>query len=150
MKYRVLSLLLVMAVLPSVLGVHIFQHHCNGCDENETITRIITTVHSHDHACSDCSCAHQCMTCQEETGQHVHHHASEEGSCKHDFKKASLLAKTNIGQIRFEAAALEVLFHEKFYAELKVSSYKTAKNHYNVIQKVSNEPSPEMNCVFLL
>ncbi|MBK3517411.1 hypothetical protein [Carboxylicivirga marina] len=149
MKYKAISFALVVAILPSILGVHIFQHHCTGCDEDETITRIITTMHDHEHACSDCTCEHACQSCAEEVGNHVHH-LPEDGACKHEFKKASFDAQTTAAKIKFEASAVDLLFNNNLYADVLSELDKPLRLHYDVIQKIPDEPSPEMNCVFLL
>lgn len=149
-KYRAISLGLILAILPSLLGVHIFQHHCTGCNQDETIARIITTMHSHEHDCTSCSCASTCQSCHNEVGKHIHHQASGEGSCQHDFKKASFEAQTNTVSFRIEATSLDLLFHAGFYTEVQLSYINTHKDNCNVIHKIPDEPSPQMNCVFLL
>ncbi len=138
-----------MAVLPSILGVHIFQHHCYGCDEDETITRIITTSHDHHHACADCSCEKACHSCSEANDNHSHHQETD-GACKHEFKKASLEAKITSGKFKIKAASIDLFLQSTIVAEL-VSDIKTPKQlQFDVIQNIPDEPSPEMNCVFLL
>ena len=138
-----------MAILPSILGVHIFQHHCYGCDEDETITRIITTSHNHNHACEDCSCDKACHSCIEATGKHVHHHETD-GACKHEFKKASLEGKITSGKYKIKVAAIDLFLQSTIVADL-VSDNNTPKQLlFDVIQNIPDEPSPEMNCVFLL
>ncbi len=149
-KYRALSLVLILAILPSVLGVHIFQHHCSACNEDETIARIITTTHSHEHDCASCSCASNCQSCHDEAGRHIHHHTSERGGCKHDFKKASLEAQTNAVKIRVEATSFDLLFHAGLYTEVYSFDHRPRNIDYDVILKIPDEPSPEKNCVFLL
>jgi len=85
-----MSVVVLLAIMPSIFGIHIFQHQCNGCDENETITRIITTMHSHEHACNDCSCEQVCTSCETHANElpQTHHH-EHEGACKHQFKKGA-------------------------------------------------------------
>lgn len=138
-----------MAILPSILGVHIFQHHCYGCEEDETITRIITTAHTHHHACSDCTCDKACQSCTETTGKHVHHHANE-GTCKHQFKKAPLEGQTTSIKYKIEAASIDLLLHTAIIAEMVSENKISSHQQFDVIQKIPDEPSPEMNCVFLL
>ncbi len=138
-----------MAMLPSMFGVHIFRHHCLGCNENETVTRIFTTVHSHEHSCAGCTgegCSH---SCGEKTGNNTHQQ-THDNSCKHDFKKASFEGQIAVVKFKLEADAIDLLFCNVLQTEVLVNNYQPPKQFSNVILNIPDEPSPEKNCVFLL
>lgn len=150
LRYKAISIALMVAILPSVLGVHIFQHHCNGCDEDETITRIITTAHTHHHTCDNCSCANSaCQSCQELSGQHVHNQHQDE-SCQHQFKKASIEGQTAQVKFKIEAASVDLFSHTTLVSHWASDITLPTQLYLDVLQKIPDEPSPELNCVFLL
>ena len=134
----------MMAILPSILGVHIFHHQCNGCEENETFTRIITTAHSHDHACSECECDQVCTSCKE------HNHHSHDEACQHQFKKASFDGKTTVAKFKFQAEVIELLDYNHLLADVVTINRIPSYIVDDAILKVPDDPSPEENCVFLL
>ncbi len=138
-----------MAFVPSVLGVHIFQHQCVGCEEGETIARIITTLHTHDHACEDCSCENACTSCSHEQGKHIHHNTDTD-TCKHQFKKASFEGQTQVADFKFIAEVIDLFHSTTVVADLLVTVNGSTLLFADVIQNIPDEPSPAMNCVFRL
>ncbi|MCT4644116.1 MAG: hypothetical protein N4A74_03950 [Carboxylicivirga sp.] len=143
LKYKLASVLVLVAILPSILGVHIFHHHCFGCEEDEAYARIITTSHSHEHACSDCECNEVCESCQ----THSHCHGA---TCEHQFKKASFDGKTPIVKYKFQANVIELFFSDNLMADVETINQLPTRLVYDAILKIPDDPSPEENCVFLL
>lgn len=147
LTYRTISLLLLLAMLPSVLGVHVFHHHCGGCNENETIARMLTTIHSHAHNCVDCTCHAQCQSCEEALG---HTQDEHNNACQHDFKRATLEGKIAALKFKFQAETILLLYNSCFQSVLIDKEFKPQKDFCNVILNIPDEPSSEKNCVFLL
>jgi len=147
LRYRIFALILVMAILPSMIGVHVFKHFCHGCHENSVVTTLITTTHSHSHDCSACLCSGACQDCHDESGRHVHH---GENNCKHQFAKVDFEGQTAQINFAFIAVEFDLLYSSELIAEM-LSDYTNDKYRFlNVIQNIPDEPSPEKNCVFLL
>ncbi len=134
-------------MLPSVLGVHVFHHHCNGCEENETIARMLTTIHSHDHDCPACTCQVASQSSQEGVSHDIQHHDSD---CKHDFKKAAFEGQRADLKYKWQAEVIALNHFSWLPTDLLRGQFTPQKNFCYVILKIPDETSPEMNCVFLL
>ncbi len=147
MAYRIISLLMLMAILPSVLGVHIFHHHCDACKENETIAQMFTPWHSHEHDCTDCTCHSYRPSDQDVVAHNTHEHAND---CERDFKRASFDGQIADLKIKFQADAILLLHNSYYQAKPWDIEYKPQRDFCNVILKIPDEPSPEKNCVFIL
>ncbi|GEM_PF-4677026 len=136
----------MLSILPSIFGIHVFKHYCLGCNEDEIITTVITTAHSHQHDCCDCNSEQPCKSCSEHNASHSH---DEDSTCQHQFKKADFEGKTPVVSFQFVAANIE-LFWNTFFANDYLIPNNNTKQYCSVIQKIPDEPSPELNCVFLL
>ena len=145
--YRFLALFLMLAILPSMIGVHVFRHFCYGCEESSVVTTLITTDHSHNHDCEDCLCAASCHDCHDDSGVHTHH---GESNCEHQYAIIDIEGQTAVINFSFQAVRFDLLYSSELVANLQYDNINEKHRLYNVILNIPDEPSPEKNCVFLL
>jgi len=146
-RYRFLVLLLMLAILPSMIGVHVFKHFCNGCEESNVVTTLITTEHSHSHDCAGCECASSCHDCYDASGAHRHH---DESNCEHKYAIVDFDGQTAVINFSFVAVQFDLLYSSELIADLQSDNINDKYKLYNVIQSIPDKPLPEKNCVFLL
>lgn len=146
--YRFISLLVLVSLLPSLIGVHVFEHYCSGCDKSDTVTTLITTVHDHHSSCSSCSYDEVCHSYSHETGRHIHHEADDD--CKHHFEIVNYDGQTVLAPFNFKATNFDLLYSTCLLNNFLSVNTNLRKGFVNVIQNIPDEPSSEMNCVFLL
>jgi len=147
LRYQFLSLSLLLAILPSIIGVHVFKHFCNGCSHNDIVATFITTEHTHSHDCADCSCNEECHDYQDELGLRAHH---DENSCDHQFKRMSIEGQIADVSFKFKAADIDLYDFTNLHVDLQCDNSLQKKWLFHIIRKVPDKPLPETNCVFLL
>ncbi|WP_430812605.1 MULTISPECIES: hypothetical protein [unclassified Carboxylicivirga] len=119
------------------------------CKQDEVITRMVTTTHSHNHSCADCACESACQTCYAETGQHIHHATTNE-ACQHEFKRGSFEGQTASLKIKFQAESIELFSQAPCLAENIFLHRQYFDVDIDAILKIPDKPTPEKTCVFRL
>lgn len=141
-------MVVVFAILPAMLGVHVFQSYCGGCNEVDVVTSIIATSHSHHHDCESCTCNVDCHACCDTEESHSHDEGCD--SCEHQFKKADFEAQISFNHFVLNVVDIDLLYASYVLNDELANAYLLKNKFSNVILNIPDEPSPEMNCVFLL
>ncbi len=147
LRYRFLALILVLVILPSIIGVHVFRHFCHGCEQSSVVTTLITTDHSHIHDCAGCMCTTACHGCYDAEGAHMHHGTE---TCEHQFAKGNFEGQRTVVDFSFVAVQFDLFYYSELIADLQSDNINHKHRFHNVIQNISDEPSLVKNCVFRL
>ncbi len=148
LKYRLASWGLVFAILPSIIGINIFQHHCMSCNESELIATIASVSHEHEH--DDCGSCHpekgekSCCNSQSESSE-------KDKCCTEEYRRVEVEANVASPQFVFKAAQVELIGLCKELIVPTDDLFLQSKRYFtNTVLKIPDEPSLEENCVFLL
>ena len=139
LKFRLFSFVLILASLPYILGLHIFQYNCLDCDWKETVARIVTVVKSQAHVCESCPVENGRKLCQKE----------EKNTCKHEFNKVDFNARPAADNGKIKTSVYKLFFHFKIFKTF-LSEHKSSKIYSYVIQYLPDKSLPKLNCTFLL
>jgi len=149
-KYRFLSLAMLVMMIPALVGIHIFNHYCNACLESDVSASIITSVHEHDHECSACACDDHCSTCHDEHGNHKHHN-DEPDNCSYEYLMFKYKGNLEVRNFNIKVVDFELPYSVLPSDQLIVRKKLPAElNYARAVLHVPDDPSPEQNCVFLL
>ncbi|MCU4176712.1 hypothetical protein [Carboxylicivirga sp. N1Y90] len=153
LKYHFLSWALLFVMLPSLIGVNIFKHHCFSCNEYETVATIMKVEHEHMHShgeATPCCCSHESMSCCE-SEEFQHEHFKGTSCCNEEYKRIEVnvtvfnsIQKNKVAEIDL-FYPLDLHQHSCLIADSKKSFF-----YQNVNLYVPDEPSLAENCVFLL
>lgn len=151
-KYQFLSWGLLFVMLPSLIGVNIFKHHCFSCNEFETIATIMTIDHGHNHVHAegvDACCSHDQNSCQN-NGNTDEELCSNE-SCDGEYERVDF----NVTVFKFiqKLKVAEIDLLHKFDFQIRELLLAYSKQNYlfqNVDLQLSEEPCLARYGVFLL
>lgn len=140
LKYRPFRFMLIMAILPYILGLYMFQHHCLDCNENETFARIVAAIQSHSQVCQSCSAEYGKQVCRK----------TEDEACKYQLSKIDFNGRTTLDKVKIKVSAYDLLSHFTLFSNPFSEHSCFSKFYSNVIQFITDKPSAEWNCIFLL
>lgn len=140
LKFKLFGFVLIMASLPYILGLPLFQHNCLDCSGKETITDMVKAVYFNGHHCQSCSAESLNRVCDK----------TEDESCKNQFYKVYFNRPIGADEVRIKATAVSLFSQITLYIS-PVSEHSISSKYYSdVSQYIPDKPVSVWNCVFLL
>lgn len=151
LKYQILSWVLLFVMLPSFIGVNIFEHHCFSCNEYETVATIMKVEHEHMHShgeATPCCCSHESSSCCKDEDSNLENFKSS--CCTEEYKRVEANVTIFNQNIKFKVAVIDLFEQIDLKKNFETVVSKTYYSYQNVNLHVPDEPSLAENCVFLL
>lgn len=148
-KYRLYSWVLLLAVMPSFVGINVFRHACIVCNESETSTSFVEVVEdSHHSECGSC--------CSLDTKQFIHQAGSSSdqikpGTCSHEFERLEVQKSLLSAQFQLRVPQIQLFMLKPGLLHLSKCSIEPAHKYIaSTSLYVPDEPSLVANCVFII
>jgi len=149
-KYRLFSLTMLVMMIPALVGIHIFNHYCNACLESDVTASLISSVHTHTHECTACTCDVHCSSCHDEFGNHKCHNDEPE-NCTHEYLMFKYMGNLEVRNLSLKVVPFTLPFKVLFQdLIISINKLPVELKYARAVLQVPDDPSPEQNCVFLL